>query len=157
MNDNLKILSLKLDHLDRMQRDIDYSVGKMGIPLAKIKSGTVDSLTESERETLSAFNSRFSSYQEQIAKKFVCIAVEEELSSERFGVILALMEKLGIIDDVSKWRVVRELRNAANHIYQDDADLLFQALNNMIVNVPYLHNIYNQLRIFVQTAYFHPS
>jgi hypothetical protein len=153
MNENLKILVSKLEHLDRMKRDLEYSISKMKAPLEKIQSGNVEALTDDERETISAFNSRFSSYQEQIGKAFKSIAIEEEVTSESFTSILALMEKLGIIDDIPQWGVVRQLRNAANHVYEDDADELFQALNNMIRNAPYLFHIHEQMRTFVQETY----
>lgn len=153
MNENLKILVLKLEHLDRMRRDLEYSIGKMVTPLEKIRSGNVESLSDDERETIAAFNSRFSSYQEQIGKAFKSVAIEEEVASASFSSILALMEKLGIIDDTPQWGVVRALRNAVNHVYEDDADELFQALNNIIKNAPYLYHIHKQMRSFVQQTY----
>ena len=156
MNESLKILIAKLDHLRRMKRDLEYSISKMKAPLRKIQSGNIESLTDDERETISAFNSRFSSYQEQIGKAMKSVAIEEESSSERFGAILSLMEKLGVLDDTQKWREVRELRNSANHVYEDDAEELFQILSTMIENAPYLYNIHEQMWIFVKGAYIDP-
>ena len=62
MNQNLQLLAKKLEYLLRMSRDLEYSVTKMSQPLAKIRMGTLDSLTLDERETVSAFTSRFSDF-----------------------------------------------------------------------------------------------
>ncbi len=153
MNENLRILVLKLEHLERIKHDLEYSIGKMATPLEKIRAGNVKSLSDDERETVSAFNSRFSSYQEQIGKAFKSIAIEEEVTSASFSSILALMEKLGIIDDIPQWGVVRELRNAVNHVYENDADELFQALNNITKKAPYLYHIHEQMQDFVRQTY----
>jgi len=156
MTETLKILTLKLEHLSRMQLDLDYSVGKMAAPLGKFGSNNIESLTNDERETVAAFNSRFSSYQEQLGKAFKGIAIEEDVTSESFGPIFALMEKLGVLEDLAKWKEVRLLRNAVNHEYEDDAEILFQAFNNMIKNVPYLHSVHDKIRTFVKETYLDP-
>lgn len=157
MTETLEILVLKLEHLSRMQRDLDYSVSKMTAPLGKFGSNEIESLTNDERETVAAFNSRFSSYQEQLGKAFKGIAIEEDVLGESFGPIFALMEKLGVLDDLDKWKEVRLLRNAVNHVYEDDAEILFQAFNNMIKNVPYLHSVHNKIRTFVKETYLDPQ
>jgi hypothetical protein len=30
------------------------------------------------------------------------------------------MEKLGVIDSAERWKILRELRNSLNHLYEDD-------------------------------------
>lgn len=157
MNENLRILVSKLEHLARMKRDLEYSISKMATPIQIIQSGKVESLTDDQRETISAFNSRFSSYQEQIGKTMKGVAIEEELTSERFGATLALMEKLGVIDDVQKWVDVRELRNSVNHVYEDDPEELSQILTSLVENAPYLFSVHQQMAAFVQDAYIEPS
>ena len=153
MNENLQILQAKIEHLRRMRHDLEYSVGKMAVPLAKIRSGCVDVLTDDERESVAAFNARFSAYQEQLGKAFKSIAIEEEMASVSFSSILALMEKLGIIDNIQQGGIVRGIRNAVNHVYEDDANELFQALVNMIKSTAFLYDIHNKMCTFVRETY----
>ena len=54
------------------------------------------------------------------------VAIEEEVEAERFGSVLAFMEKLGVLESAERWKLIRELRNAINHEYEEDADRLTQ-------------------------------
>ena len=153
MSENLKLIRKKLEHLARMSKDLEYSINKMVGPLRKIESGQITALTLDERETISAFTGRFSSYQDYIGTTMRSVSIEEEINVDRFGSVLAFMEKLGIFDDLETWKVIRELRNGVSHDYEDDADALFQLLNNMIKNAPYLFNAHNRLSAFVDSAY----
>ncbi len=153
MSENLAILDKKLEHLDRMRSDVRHSVGKMQGPLEKIRQGDVGSLSSDERETISAFTTRFATYQEHMGKAMKSVAIEEESATSPFGAILALMEKLEILDDAEKWKSVRELRNAVNHEYEDDADELFQILSNMLQSAPWLYAVHEKLSAFVQRNY----
>lgn len=153
MTENLRILDKKLDHLGRLRTDVEYSAHKMVGPLQKIAFGDIDALTPDERETVSAFNKRFGDYQEQIGKTMRSIAIEEESPLSPFGTILALMEKLGILEDCERWRLVRELRNQASHEYEDDPEELSQVLDAMLAHVPFLTGIHARLQVFVAENY----
>jgi hypothetical protein len=157
LNENLQIIYKKLDHLIRMRSDVGHSVGKMVGPLQKIQRGDIDGLTPDERETISAFTKRFGDYQEQIGKTMRSIAIEEESPINPFGAILALMEKLEILENSEKWKDVRELRNQASHEYEDDANELFQILNGMVENVPFLTRIHTKTQAFVDQNYAPPT
>lgn len=157
MSENLLIIHRKLDQLARMRADVEYSVRKMTNPLEKIRHGNIDALTPDERETVSAFNKRFGDYQEQIGKTMRSIAIEEESPLNPFGTILALMEKLGILDDAEHWKELRELRNQANHEYEDDAAELYQILNGMIESAPRLASIHSRIESFVAKHYHAPD
>lgn len=157
MSENLQIIYKKLAHLARMRVDVEYSAGKMTSPLLKIQRGDVEGLTPDERETVSAFTTRFATYQEQIGKTMRSIAIEEESATSPFGAILALMEKLGILPDAEKWKEIRELRNLVNHEYEDDPEELFQVLNKMVDNAPYLVNIHTMIMAFVDQTYPAPK
>ncbi|NMG56892.1 HepT-like ribonuclease domain-containing protein, partial [Aromatoleum aromaticum] len=119
----------------------------------KIQLGDIAGMTPDERETVSAFTTRFAAYQEQIGKTMRSIAIEEESATTPFGAILALMEKLGILDSGEKWKELRELRNLVSHEYEDDPDELFQALNKLVENAPYLTAIHERIQDFVTQAY----
>ncbi len=153
MSENLKLLKTKLTHLSRMQEDLEYSVGKMVRPLSVIQSGNADSLTPEERETISAFTGRFADFQEHLSKTMKTIAIEEESDTSPFGAVLALMEKLGVLDDVSHWKAVRELRNCINHEYEDDPGKLCLVLGSMVDNSPFLFNVFGRMQKFVAETY----
>jgi len=157
MSENLLILYKKLDHLGRMRGDVLHSIGKLPGPLNTIKTHGVAALTPDERETLSAFTTRFATYQEQLGKTMRSVAIEEESATQPFGAILALMEKLDILDDVETWKTVRELRNDVNHEYEDDADELHQILSNMAASAPWLIAVHEKLESFVVDAYPVPA
>ncbi|NMG55457.1 hypothetical protein [Aromatoleum aromaticum] len=78
MTENLRIIHKKLGYLARMQADLQHSTGKMASPLRKIQLGDIAGMTPDERETVSAFTTRFAAYQEQIGKTMRSIAIEEE-------------------------------------------------------------------------------
>lgn len=153
MSENLKIILKKLDHLTRMRSDVEHSLGKMPGPLEKIRLNAIASLTPDERETLSAFTTRFATYQEHMGKTMRSVAIEEESAISPFGAILALMDKLEILDDVEKWKEIRELRNSVNHEYEDDADELWQILSNMTTSAPWLYSVHDKLDAFVRKTY----
>lgn len=153
MSENLKIIEKKVSHLAQMRTDLEYSIGKMAVPLEKIEKKAIASLTPDERETVKAFTARFSDFQEHLGKAMRGIAIEEEIDVDRFGNVLAFMEKLRILDNVELWKVIRELRNSVNHEYEDDPEVLFQFLNNLIKNAPFLFAIHNNLKVFVQRTY----
>lgn len=153
MSENLKIILRKLDVLSRMKLDLAHSLGKIDAPLAKIKSGNTNGLSLDERETISAFTIRFATYQEQLGKAMRSIAIEEESQTTPFGAVLALMEKLGILDSAETWKDVRELRNQVNHEYEDDPVKLFGVLNGLKNSAPFLFRVHEKMESFVQQTY----
>jgi hypothetical protein len=153
MSENLKLIDRKLGHLSRLRLDLEYSLGKMAGPLAKIRKKAMASLTPDERETIAAFTARFADYQEHLGKTMRGIAVEEEINVDRFGSVLAFMEKLGILEDIELWKAIRELRNAINHEYDDNPALLFQVMDSMIRHAPILIAIHDHVKTFVQATY----
>lgn len=81
-------------------------------------------LTPEQHESLAAFRVRFSEFQEHLGKTMRGITIEEEENHEPFDAVLAFMEKLNILDSVAHWKLLRELRNAVNHEYEDRPDRL---------------------------------
>ena len=81
------------------------------------------------------------------------IAIEEEVEAERFGAILAFMEKLGIIETTERWKLIRELRNAINHEYEEDAERLSQFFLETLQATPELFDYYQRLLTFCADTY----
>ena len=88
-------------------------------------------LSLEQHETLAAFRVRFSEFQEHLGKAMRAVAVEEEIEVERFGSVLAFMEKLGVLESTERWKLIRELQNAVNHEYEEDTGGLTQFLPNL--------------------------
>jgi hypothetical protein len=81
-----------------------------------------------QHETLAASRVRFSEFQVHLGKTMRAVAIEKEVEVERFGSVLAYMEKLGVLESTERWKTIRKLRNTVNHEYEEDADRLTQFL-----------------------------
>ena len=153
MSENLKLIGKKLEHLARMRTYLDYSTRKMQGLLEKIQGKGLDALTPDEHETIAAFRTRLADFQEHLGKTMRSVAIEEEVNVDRFGSVLAFMEKMGILDDSGLWKVIRELRNDVHHEYENDPKILFQFFNNLVRHVPVLLGIHDRLMVFVERTY----
>jgi hypothetical protein len=153
MSENLKLIARKLEHLARMRTYLDYSTRKMRGPLKKIRGQGLDALTPQEHETIAAFRTRLADFQEHLGKTMRSVAIEEEVNVDRFGSVLAFMEKLGILEDSALWKLIRELRNDVHHEYEHDPEILFQFFNNLVRHVPVLLDIHDRLMTFVERTY----
>ena len=153
MSENLKLIGKKFEHLARMRAYLDYSTRKMQGPLEKIRGKGLDALTPEEHETIAAFRTRLADFQEHLGKTMRSVAIEEEVNVDRFGSVLAFMEKMGILDDPELWKVIRELRNDVHHEYEHDPKILFQFFNNLVRHVPVLLGIHDKLKMFVERTY----
>ena len=153
MSENLKLIGMKLEHLVRMRAYLDYSTHKMQGLLEKIRGAGLDALTPDEYETIAAFRTRVADFQEHLGKAMRSVAIEEEVNVDRFGSVLAFMEKMGVLDGAEIWKVVRELRNDVHHQYEHDPETLFQFFNNLVSHVPVLLGIHDRLKIFVGRTY----
>lgn len=119
MSEQLRLIGRKLDHLRRMRGYLDYSSRRMAQVLPKLQQKP-DTLSAEDHETLAAFRIRFSEFQEHLGKAMRNVAVAEEVDTDRFGSVLAYMEKLGILDSAAHWKEIRELRNSVNHEYEEN-------------------------------------
>ncbi|MSQ73455.1 MAG: hypothetical protein EXR27_19580 [Betaproteobacteria bacterium] len=153
MSENLELLGKKLEQLVRMRAYPDYSTRKMQGPLEKIHSKGLDALTPEEHETIAAFRARLADFQEHLGTTMRSVAIEEEVNVDRFGSVLAFMEKMRIVDDPEVWKAIRELRNDVHHKYEHDPEILFQFFNSLAKHVPVLLGIHDKLKAFVARTY----
>ncbi len=153
MSENLKLVGKKLDHLVRMRAYLDYSTRKMHVPLEKMRSKGLQALSPEEHETIAAFRTRLADFQEHLGKTMRSVAIEEEVNVDRFGSVLAFMEKMGVLDDTELWKAIRELRNDVHHEYEDDPERLFRFFNSLVTHVPVLLAIHERLKAFVLRTY----
>jgi glutamine synthetase adenylyltransferase len=110
-------------------------------------------LSADQHESLAAFRVRFSEYQEHLGKTMRAIAIEEEAVTEPFGAVLALMEKLGVLDSVEHWKLIRDLRNAINHEYEENPDRLSEFFSLLIQETPTLNDYHQRMVAFCQASY----
>lgn len=143
MTENLKLIRIKLDHLARMHEYLAYSLSQVE---AILRLEAWEALSPDQHESLAAFRVRFSEFQEHLGKAIRSVAIEEEQDVERFGAVLAFMERLRVIDSVEQWKLIRELRNAVNHEYEDDAARLAEFFELMTKETPALFDYFDRLK-----------
>ena len=150
MTEHLQLIVKQLTHLQRMREYLAHSVQRCEL-IFPISNWSALSLEQ--HEVLAAFRVRFSEFQEHLGKTMRAIAIEEEVKVDRFGSVLAFMEKLGVLESAERWKMIRELRNAANHEYEEDADRLTLFFMEMIKAAPELFASYQRLLDFCNKAY----
>lgn len=150
MTEHLQLIQKKLNHLERMKGYLMWSHEqvKQFLPIQDWST-----LTPEQHESLAAFRVRFGEFQEHMGKTMRAIAIEEEKQPEPFGNVLAYMEKLNIIDGVEHWKIIRELRNAVNHEYEDNESRLSQFFEGIFSETPSLVSYYEQMAEFCRKQY----
>lgn len=150
MTEHIRLIRKKLEHLCRMKDYLAWSLGQVRefVPIIHWET-----LTPEQHESLAAFRIRFSEFQEHLGKIMRAIAIEEEENTEPFGAVLAYMEKLGILDSVEHWRLIRELRNSVNYEYEEDESRLTEFFRQLADETPTLFEYYEHMRTFVDNAY----
>ena len=150
MTEHLRLLAKQLTHLKQMRKYLEYSEQRVHhiLPITNWQD-----LNFEQHETLAAFRVRFSEFQEHLGKTMRAIAIEEEVEAERFGAILAFMEKLGVIETTERWKLIRELRNAINHEYEEDAERLAQFFLETLQATPELFDYFQRLLTFCADTY----
>lgn len=147
---HLALIRDRLDHLSRMASYLAYSLAKVVVIVPRI--GTQE-LSADDHESLAAFRVRFSDYQEHLGKTMRTVAIEEALEVDRFGTVLALMERLKVLDSPEQWRSIRDLRNAVNHEYEDDLARLAEFFTGLSQAAPVLMAMHARLAEFCRQAY----
>lgn len=150
MTEHLRLIAKQLAHLQRMREYLTHSVQRCNnfLPIPNWQT-----LSLEQHEMLAAFRVRFSEFQEHLGKTMRAVAIEEEVEVERFGSVLAFMEKLGVLESVESWKIMRELRNAVNHEYEEDADRLTRFFMELLNATPVLFTIHQKLVDFCYAAY----
>lgn len=150
MSENIRLIWKKIEHLRRMRNYLDYSLAQT-LPLMPIRNWL--QLTPAEHATLAAFRVRFSEFQEHLGKIMKAIAREEEQSTEPFSFVLLYMEKLGILDTVERWKIIREMRNAVNHEYEENEQRLAEFFLALTQAAPELYLCFERLVAFCEASY----
>jgi len=150
MTKHIQLIARQLMYLQRLREYLSYSSERIQniVPIANWQS-----LGLQQHEILAAFRIRFSEFQEHLGKIMRAIAIEENIDVERFGSVLAFMEKLNIIESSDRWKLIRELRNDINHEYEEDSSRLTEFFAEIVKATPELFDIHNRLLTFCIDAY----
>ena len=150
MTEHLRLIARKLDHLQRMREYLAHSFERSRdiFPATNWQAVSME-----QHEMLAAFRIRFSEFQEHLGKTMRVVVIEEEVEVERFGSVLAFMEKLSVLESVDRWKVIREIRNAVNHEYEEDAERLSLFFGEMFKATPELFACHDKLAFFCAEAY----
>jgi hypothetical protein len=125
-----EIIAKKLAHLEKMRGYLAYSTGRMSNTNTAEK--ILQTLSDEEAEILAAFRARFSEYQEHVGKLLKSIALEEGVKVVGMSDVLAFAEKSGLIMDEHDWKIPRDVRNAINHEYEENAQVLSVLVGEML-------------------------
>ena len=150
MSDNTDLIWKKIAHMHRMRAYLSYSLAQT---LLIIPISDWHSLTPPQHETLAAFRIRFSEFQEHLGKIMRAIAREEDQATEPFSFVLHYMEKLSILDAAEQWKVIRELRNAVNHEYEESEQRLNEFFLALTGAVPDLYTWFDRTLAFCEASY----
>ena len=150
MTENLRLIWKKIEQLQRMANYLAYSTGQIR-PFVPITNWA--ELTDAQHEALAAFRVRFSELQEHLGKTMRAIAIEEEAAVTPFGAVLAYMEKLEILDSAEHWKLIRELRNAVNHEYEEDENRLSEFFTMLLAETTTLAAYLERIIAFCNQAY----
>ena len=150
MTENAQLIARQLSHLQRMRDYLKHSVERCSHILPVTDWQT---LSFEEHEMLAAFRVRFSEFQEHLGKTMRAVAIEEDIDVDRFGSVLAFMEKIRVLESAERWKLIREIRNAINHEYEEDAARLSDFFAAMIEAAPELFGNQQKLVVFCKDAY----
>ena len=150
MTENVSLIARQLTHLQRMREYLAHSTGRCTaiLPVTDWKS-----LSLEDHEVLAAFRVRFSEFQEHLGKTMKAVAREEEVDVDRFGSVLAFMEKVGVLESAEQWKIIREIRNAISHEYEEDSARLTEFFTEMLKATPELFGSHQRLLAFCQKFY----
>jgi hypothetical protein len=91
-------------------------------------------------EALAAFNERFAKLQDTLGAAMRHSALLMSETTTPFLKVLALFEKLGVIDSIASWQLCRTARNLAAHDYEIDYALIAEHFNELQALQPVLIN-----------------
>ncbi len=150
MTEHLRLIAKQLENLEKMNLYLAYSLGRsrMFMPIENW-----DTLSNEQHEVLAALRVRFSEFQEHLSKTMRAIAIEEDVDTTRFGSVLAYMEKLDIIVSSVRWKLIREIRNAVNHIDNNDSNQLKEFFSEMLKASQDLFDAHQNIIGFCNKAY----
>ena len=120
-------------------------------PLSGKKYTKLDAM---EIKNIDQFLFRFSKMQDTIGEKLFRLIVKdfvEDTSEMTFIDILNRLEKIGIIDSAQEWKSLRKARNDISHQYDDEAEEMAEAINNIFAQKDILLEIFTNIKKYYES------
>ena len=96
-------------------------------------------------EALAAFNERFAKLQDTLGAAMRHCALLMSEANSPFLKVLALFEKLAVIESIDSWQMCRTARNLAAHDYETDCALIAEHFNELQTLQPVLVRVGSRL------------
>lgn len=126
-----------LEAVQRCAHFLHASASKVAWPLdgalLRLRQKDVDLF-----ESLAAFNERFAKLQDTLGAAMRHCALLMSESTAPFLKVLALFEKLGVVESVEAWQLCRTARNLAARDYETDYALIAEHFNDLQALLPVL-------------------
>ena len=139
MSDRLAVLHDALAALEQAARRLRGTHEGLA-ELFPLTPGGFQVLDESRRERLDAYAIRYARCQDLLfpAMRALGRAQLEPKAERSFLDLFALMQKQGVVGDISDWERQRGLRNAVSHEYPDPAEItdILNAIREAVPEIP---------------------
>jgi hypothetical protein len=134
---------------DKIRIEKSYTKVKNIFPLSAPR---YEKLNDEEIGAIDQYLFRFSKLQDTLGKRVFRMIVseyEDNINELTFLDILNRLEKIGLLDDVNIWKKLRDVRNDISHQYDDEAEDMAEALNNIFAYKTELISIFDKIELFV--------
>jgi len=132
-------------HLQRIEEA--YEDIKSLIPL---NAKSYKNLSKHSVQAFDQYLFRFTKLQDTMGEKIfplIVQAYEQTTQPQPFIDILNKLEKFGFLNSTEEWLNLRQIRNAIAHQYDDEAQEMSQAINNIINQKEIIKSIYLKIKI----------
>ncbi len=110
-----------------------------------------DKLSEDEIEHIDQYLFRFSKLQDAMGKKLfknMLLYLQEDIEGLAFIDILHKLEKLSLLKSAKQWIDLRNIRNELAHQYDDDAEAMSAAINEVYKQKEVIETIYHRIKTY---------
>ena len=128
---NRDLLLLQIEICDKNQKRLSDALLLLE-PLFPITPQKLDVLETQQLGLLDMMTGRFAKLQDGIGRKVFPVILEilqEDVEGDTFIDRLNRLEKLGVLDSVEEWDILRDIRNSITHDYPGHPEYLAEALN----------------------------
>ena len=106
-------------------------------------------LNDDEVEAIDQYLFRFAKLQDTLGNKLFKLVVSkyvDNIEELTFLDILNHLEKVGVLDSVNVWKRLRTIRNDISHQYDDEAEEMAEALNNIFAYKDELLGVFESVK-----------
>jgi len=148
LNSNDKKIEKYFHECDKHVKRIIESYGNLK-HIFPVSASRYKSLSDDEVKNIDQYLFRFSKLQDTIGEKLFRLILSdfvEDINKLTFIDILNRLEKVGILDSVQEWKILRDYSNDISHQYDDEAAEMVVAINNIFSQKDILIKIYEKIK-----------